>query len=113
MTTDTRQLADLVSRKLEVLTLLARLGRQQLAVIDGGDMGLLMKLLAAKQALLEASDAARVIGQERGQDLQSDLPAEPRIARSINLAHTAGTDRGNNLVRAQPEAGRECHRGRF
>ncbi len=52
MTTDTRQLADLVSRKLEVLTLLARLGRQQLAVIDGGDMGLLMKLLAAKQALL-------------------------------------------------------------
>lgn len=51
-TTDTNQLAALVQRKLEVLTLLARLGKQQLAVIDGGDMGLLMKLLSAKQALL-------------------------------------------------------------
>jgi hypothetical protein len=51
-TTNTNHLAFLVQRKLEILTLLVRLGKQQLALADGGDMGMLMKLLAAKQALL-------------------------------------------------------------
>jgi hypothetical protein len=50
--TDTNHLATLVQRKLEVLTLLTRLGKQQVALIDSGDMGMLMKLLGAKQALL-------------------------------------------------------------
>ena len=49
---ETKELADLVQRKLTILTLLARLGKQQLALIDGGDMTLLMKLLSAKQTLL-------------------------------------------------------------
>lgn len=49
---ETKQLADLVQRKLEVLTLLVRLGRQQLALIEAGEMEVLMKLLGAKQALL-------------------------------------------------------------
>ncbi len=68
-TTDTEQLAALVQRKLEVVTLLARLARQQLALIEAGDMGLLMKLLAAKQALLtQLQELERQLDPFRAQD---------------------------------------------
>jgi hypothetical protein len=68
-TTNTNQLATLVQRKLEILTLLARLGQQQLALIDGGDMGLLMKLLSVKQALLsQLQEAERQLDPFRADD---------------------------------------------
>lgn len=48
----TELLAALVQQKRGVLVLLARLAEQQLALVEAGEMTLLMKLLAAKQSLL-------------------------------------------------------------
>lgn len=71
---ETKELADLVQRKLTLLTLLARLGKQQLALIDGGDMGLLMKLLAAKQTLLsQLQELERRLDPFRSDDPEARL----------------------------------------
>ncbi len=48
----TDRLAELIHGKLSVLTQLRELARQQLDLVDKGDMSRLLSLLAAKQALL-------------------------------------------------------------
>ena len=69
---DTHQLAFLVERKLESLALLVRLGRQQLALIEAGEMGMLLKLLAAKQSLLaQLQDLDRQLDPFRDEDPES------------------------------------------
>ena len=93
---ETNELADLVQRKLTVLTLLARLGKQQLAVIEGGDMSLLMKLLAAKQTLLvQLQELERRLNPFRSDDpdarvwVSADARAEcQRQAGECNLRLT-------------------------
>lgn len=68
-TTDSAALATLVERKLHVLTLLKRLAEQQLALIEVGDMELLIKLLAAKQTLLtQLQNLERQLDPFRAQD---------------------------------------------
>ena len=49
---NTDQLAALIAAKLQLVEILGRLGRQQLALIDASDMTGLVKLLAAKQTVL-------------------------------------------------------------
>ena len=36
-----------------------------------------------------------------GQNLDGDVAAEPRVARAIDLAHPAGAERRDDLVRAR------------
>src|SRR5437660_695254 len=49
---ETDRLAALIAAKLQVLELLVRLSRQQMELIDASDMSLLVKLLAAKQTVM-------------------------------------------------------------
>ena len=50
---ETMRLAQLVDCKLQILELLARLARQQLEIIDTGNMTSLLKLLSAKQSVID------------------------------------------------------------
>lgn len=51
-TTSTEQLAGLIAAKLQLVEILCRLARQQLALVEAGEMTVLVKLLAAKQTVL-------------------------------------------------------------
>ena len=42
--------------------------------------------------LLEATEAFRVGGDVRRQDLDRDVAPEPRVVRAIHLAHAAGAE---------------------
>ena len=48
-------------------------------------------------------------GQLPRQHLDRDLAFESRVARAIDLAHTAGADGGDDLVRAEPSASGQRH----
>ncbi len=52
--TETERLSELVSQKQTLLVQLRDLGRRQLESIDAGDVGVLLKVLSAKQRLLTA-----------------------------------------------------------
>jgi flagellar biosynthesis/type III secretory pathway chaperone len=52
-TAETDQLGDLIAAKLQVLEILVRLSRQQMGLIDASNMNLLIKLLAAKQTVMQ------------------------------------------------------------
>ena len=49
---DTNQLAQLLERRHACLSQVAYLSRRQIELIDGGDLGTLLKVLAGKQQLL-------------------------------------------------------------
>ena len=53
--------------------------------------------------LLESMEAIDVGRECGGQDLDRNVTPEPRIARTIDLAHAAGAERGHDLVRARGE----------
>jgi len=58
---------------------------------------------------LEPIAQLRRQGQPFRQYLDRDVPPEPSVPRSVNLAHTPGPDRREDLVRAQPRAGGKRH----
>ena len=49
----------------------------------------------------------RVCHEHVGQDLDGDVAIEPRVPRLIDLAHAAGAEGGDDLVRAEASAGNE------
>jgi len=65
--------------------------------------------------VLELRDRARfaiepfselgISGERRWQDLDGDDAIETRVARLVDLAHSAGADGRLNFVRAEPNAG--------
>src|SRR5216110_1747018 len=63
--------------------------------------------------MLQARNGARFavesFGKVRRQDLDRDGAIEPRIARAIDLAHAAGSERRDDLVRPEAYAGRNVH----
>ena len=61
--------------------------------------------------LLEAAQAIGVGGERGGQDLDRHVAPEPRIARAIDLAHAAGAERRDDLVRAEADTRSQGHRG--
>ena len=78
-TSDTDRLAALVESKFQVLSLLLRLAEQQLALIEAGEMGLLMKLLTAKQSLLsQLSELERQLDPFRGDDPDARIWRRPQ-----------------------------------
>ena len=58
---------------------------------------------------LEPFAGFRTLRSPGEQNLDSDNPAETRITRSIHLAHAAGPDGGEDLVRAETSARMEGH----
>ena len=63
---------------------------------------------------LEAGHRIRVGGKRRRQHFEGDVAAQPRVARSIDLAHTAHANERHDFVRADTRAGGASgHRGRM
>ena len=54
---------------------------------------------------LEPLANLRIGGQRLRQDLDGDDAIEPGVAGLVDLAHTAGPEGGENLVRAEAVAG--------
>jgi hypothetical protein len=59
--------------------------------------------------LLKALLPVRIAGQRGGQDFDGNVALQARIARAIDVAHPAGTERGDDFVRSETSAGREVH----
>jgi hypothetical protein len=59
---------------------------------------------------LEALLPLLIAGQMGRQNLDRHLPVQQRIARSINLPHSPGTDECEDLVMAKPSTFLESHR---
>ena len=57
----------------------------------------------------EAGEALRLQRECRSNHFQRDVAIELGIARAIHLAHAAGAERGENLIRAEARAGSEGH----
>ena len=57
------------------------------------------------QLPLESRQTIGITGQRLGQDLERDLSIELGVARAIDLAHTPGPERAENLVRADTRSG--------
>ena len=51
---------------------------------------------------LEALSHGDVVGEMGRQHFDGDRPIEPRVLGAINLAHPAGSNRGEDLVGAEP-----------
>ena len=61
--------------------------------------------------VLEAAQALGVASHIRRQDLDGDVAAEPAVAGTIDLAHPAAADHGNNAVRSKPRSRTYGHGG--
>jgi hypothetical protein len=59
--------------------------------------------------LLEPLQAFRIRRKGRRQHLDRHVATQPWIARTVNLAHTAGPNRADNFVHAEAGAGHERH----
>ena len=57
----------------------------------------------------EPAQPVGAIGQRCRQDLDRDVAGEAGVARAIDLAHAAGADRRDDLVRAETIARRQRH----
>ena len=74
--------------------------REDVRMREGGDgLGL----------ALEAGERLGIAGQVGRQDLHRDVAIELRVSRAVDLAHTAGAERTEDLVRPEPGSGGEAH----
>jgi len=58
---------------------------------------------------LEARQGGRVLGEMGRQDLDGDIAPELRVPRAIDLAHSSGPERGQDLVGAEARASDDRH----
>ena len=58
---------------------------------------------------VEAIAELRIVGELGGKDFDGDDAIEARVARLVDLAHTAGSDGGDDFIRAESSAGSERH----
>lgn len=54
---------------------------------------------------LESRQSIRIVRQCIGEDLDGDVALQPRVARAVDLAHSARANERGDLVRAEPCAG--------
>jgi len=76
--------------------------------MDGDDIRMRERGNGARLPL-KASEAIAVGGQPRRHRLDCNIALEPRIARTIDLAHTARTDERHELVWTESGAFRDRH----
>ena len=67
----------------------------------------MVDLTGGARFLLEAMQPARVGGERFGDQLDRDVAPEPRIARAVDLAHAAGANPADDLVRTDARPGRD------
>ena len=65
--------------------------------------------MPAPALALESLKPLRIRGKHVGQELQRDIAPELGVPRPVHLAHAAGADGGEDLVRAEVSAGGEGH----
>ena len=58
---------------------------------------------------LEPSKTLGIGGDGVRQEFHGDVAVEPRVARTVDLAHPSRSERGNDFVRADAGAWSECH----
>ena len=58
---------------------------------------------------LKTRQAIGIIGKGIGKDLERDVALQSRVVRAIDLAHSPGAERGENLIRADAGTGSEGH----
>jgi hypothetical protein len=78
-------------------------------VEDGGDVWMIERREDLRFAL-KPREAIRIVRQRGREDFDGDVATELRIARAIDLAHPAGADGGEDLVRSKSSSGTERHR---
>ena len=78
-------------------------------VVERADVGMVQAGDGAGLAL-EALAACGVGGEECGQHLDGDGTVQPRVLGPVHLTHTAGPDRGGDLVGTQTGSGGEGHK---
>ena len=59
--------------------------------------------------LLEAAEAIGVGAELARQDLDGYIPAQPRVARTVDFAHPAGPERVHDRIPPEPSAGQQGH----
>jgi hypothetical protein len=59
---------------------------------------------------MEAREAIGIRGDGCRQQLDGDLPFQPRVGGAIDLAHAALAEQGGHFVRTQASARRDRHR---
>ena len=91
-----RSVDQLQDERVSLTAVLEPINRPNVRVVERG------------QHLRFALEACEAIGIEReriGDDLQRDVASQFRIARPIHFAHAAGPKGGEDLVRAEADAG--------
>jgi hypothetical protein len=79
-------------------------GRTFFNSVNRGDVRMIQGCEDLRFAL-EAREAIGVMTECFGQDFECDIAIEPRVARAIDLAHSACSEQTENLVRAEPLTG--------
>ena len=59
---------------------------------------------------LKAGEPFGIVGEKVGEDFDRHVAVELGVLRAIDLAHPAGPEGGENLVRAEMSAGHQSHR---
>ena len=62
---------------------------------------------------IEAPPHLRIRAQGRSNHLQRDIASEPRVVRTVDLAHAAASNKGTNRIGAEPRTRRQCHHDSF
>ena len=79
--------------------------------VDRDDVGMVQRRHGARFRS-KRREPLGVGAKSRGQDLDGDVAAEARIARSIHLAHAAGAEQRDDFVCAEARASGERHESR-
>jgi len=87
---------------------LPRARRRLFEAINGGDVRVIERRENLRLAA-EAGDAVRRECEGGRKNLQRNVATELRVARLIDLAHSAGADGARYFVRTDASAGRERH----
>ena len=72
--------------------------------MDVRDVGVVQRSEHLRFAL-KSREALWIVGEEIRKNFDRDVAIERRVARAIHLSHTAGAERGENVVRAEASAG--------
>ena len=80
------------------------------ADIEDRDDARMIERRGGLRFLREPRDAIRHARELGRQHLDGDLAMQPRIASAVDLAHGAGANAIDDLVRTEPSAGKQSHR---
>ena len=77
-------------------------------VVDGEDVRVIERGGGAR-FLLETMQPPRIGGGVGREHLDRDVAPEPRVAATIDLAHSSGTEQRKDFVRTEVNPGRQWH----